>query len=144
MNQPLNFPGPGGASLWVQPGDLMSQLPPSGLWAERCVTLGAPDGLYVTAPFRGASWPPWLMPGQLRPSWPPCLTCPLYLGTCLSLPGLGPPALLVSCSREELDPPFQAQAVEEIAPNGSATSLLTLSNATTRMSLSRPQTGRDL
>lgn len=55
----------------LQPGDLMSQLPPSGLWAERCMTLGAPDGRYVMAPFRGASWPPWLMPGQLRPSMAP-------------------------------------------------------------------------
>lgn len=53
------------------------------------------------------------------------------------LPGLSPAV-------EGLDPPFWAQTVEEMAPNGSATSFLTWQTAPTWMPLSRPQPGMDL
>lgn len=87
----------------------------------------APGGTLAAQPSRG----PLALP--VRCAW-----------AALQFPCAGPLAWPVSCSREGLDPPFWAQTVEEMAPNGSATSFLTWQTAPTWMPLSRPHPGMDL
>lgn len=84
----------------------------------------------------------FLMTGRKDPPRLPCFSCPLYLGASLSFSGLGPDTLLISYSREGLDPLSWASAAGEMAPNHGATNFL--SHGAACSLLWRPQPGSDL